>query len=262
MKSEQLKRIKNNPVFIPGIYNYCDRWCERCTFTKRCRNYSMNEHIPLEIESYNVTDKIFWKRLEETFKLTLDLLKELALKNKINIDSLDYVSGKHDINRKPGEISGNPIMNLAKTYIEMVDRWFKTEENLFREKESELQLKSDLNIPDYNPEEETARVEEAVKIIHWYQHQIYIKITRAMQSKALEENQNCNQIQNDSNGSAKVALIGIDHSILAWSQLRETLFDQEDKIFNICIYLDRLRKNIEHEFPDARAFIRPGFDEL
>jgi len=22
---------------IPGIYNYCDRWCERCVFSRRCR---------------------------------------------------------------------------------------------------------------------------------------------------------------------------------------------------------------------------------
>ena len=25
--------------YIPGIYNYCDYWCERCAFTKRCRNF-------------------------------------------------------------------------------------------------------------------------------------------------------------------------------------------------------------------------------
>jgi hypothetical protein len=22
---------------IPGVYNYCDRWCERCVFSRRCR---------------------------------------------------------------------------------------------------------------------------------------------------------------------------------------------------------------------------------
>ncbi len=26
--------------FITGIYNYCDYWCERCAFTRRCRNYA------------------------------------------------------------------------------------------------------------------------------------------------------------------------------------------------------------------------------
>jgi len=26
--------------FIPGVYNYCDRWCERCPFASRCRVYA------------------------------------------------------------------------------------------------------------------------------------------------------------------------------------------------------------------------------
>jgi hypothetical protein len=26
--------------FIPGVYNYCDRWCERCPFTGRCRVFA------------------------------------------------------------------------------------------------------------------------------------------------------------------------------------------------------------------------------
>ena len=25
--------------FISGIYNYCDRWCERCRMTQRCFLY-------------------------------------------------------------------------------------------------------------------------------------------------------------------------------------------------------------------------------
>jgi len=31
----------NNQNNIPGIYNYCDRWCERCNFTSKCANYSI-----------------------------------------------------------------------------------------------------------------------------------------------------------------------------------------------------------------------------
>ena len=26
--------------FILGIYNYCDRWCECCRFTARCRVFA------------------------------------------------------------------------------------------------------------------------------------------------------------------------------------------------------------------------------
>ena len=26
--------------FIVGVYNYCDRWCEQCQFTSRCRVFA------------------------------------------------------------------------------------------------------------------------------------------------------------------------------------------------------------------------------
>ena len=35
------EREENN--FIPGIFNYCDRWCERCPLTARCSVYAMVE---------------------------------------------------------------------------------------------------------------------------------------------------------------------------------------------------------------------------
>jgi predicted protein tyrosine phosphatase len=36
MDRHGLLKLASDPKFIPGIYNYCDRWCERCPFTSRC----------------------------------------------------------------------------------------------------------------------------------------------------------------------------------------------------------------------------------
>ncbi len=30
MEKERLKMLAEDPRFIQSIYNYCDRWCERC----------------------------------------------------------------------------------------------------------------------------------------------------------------------------------------------------------------------------------------
>ena len=30
---------------IPGIYNYCDRWCERCKFTSQCLLFTNESKI-------------------------------------------------------------------------------------------------------------------------------------------------------------------------------------------------------------------------
>jgi hypothetical protein len=36
MNPKRFFRIVNNPRHIPSIFNYCDRWCERCPLTLRC----------------------------------------------------------------------------------------------------------------------------------------------------------------------------------------------------------------------------------
>jgi hypothetical protein len=37
--------------------------------------------------------------------------------------------------------------------------------------------------------------------------------------------------------------------------------DQEDDLLKILVYLERLCRVTEAEFPDARAFVRAGFDK-
>jgi len=34
---KNIKKMAQDPDCIPGIYNYCDRWCERCPFTSLLR---------------------------------------------------------------------------------------------------------------------------------------------------------------------------------------------------------------------------------
>jgi hypothetical protein len=61
-------------------------------------------------------------------------------------------------------------------------------------------------------------------------------------------------------GSAKVALAAIDRSVAAWARLRERLDGETDAILDLLVRLERLRRATEREFPQARAFKRPGFD--
>ena len=68
--------------------------------------------------------------------------------------------------------------------------------------------------------------------------------------------------QKDSDGSAKVALIGLDRSISAWMALRDFLPERKDDLIDVLVQLDRLRRQIESDFPQARSFVRPGFDEV
>jgi hypothetical protein len=65
----------------------------------------------------------------------------------------------------------------------------------------------------------------------------------------------------DSDGSAKVALIAIERSMAAWTHMHTHFPSHQDQILDILNQLDRLRKRVETIFPEARNFVRPGFDE-
>ena len=63
----------------------------------------------------------------------------------------------------------------------------------------------------------------------------------------------------DANGSAKVALRGIERSIAAWATLRRRLPNREYIVLALGT-LQRLLRQVEAASPNARALRRPGFD--
>ena len=65
-------------------------------------------------------------------------------------------------------------------------------------------------------------------------------------------------IQNDWNGSAKVALISIVRSTKAWDVIARATGDPDAR--HIKQELTYLQRDVERHFPDAWKFMRPGFD--
>ncbi len=85
---------------------------------------------------------------------------------------------------------------------------------------------------------------------------------RAIDGKNDQEIRELDDFPKDSDGSAKVALIGMDRSIGAWGELMKYFETDEDEIIHIISYLERLRRSTEIELPDARTFIRPAFADM
>ena len=74
MDKDRIKELAENPDFIPGIYNYCDRWCERCAFTSRCMNFAMEKEFFQEQESSDEMNAAFWETISSTFEVTISML--------------------------------------------------------------------------------------------------------------------------------------------------------------------------------------------
>ena len=70
-----------------------------------------------------------------------------------------------------------------------------------------------------------------------------------------------NRVQNDWNGSARVALLGLERSMTAWSILRDHFPDERRGIVRLITRCGLIRRMLFEEFPDVREFLRPGFDD-
>ena len=247
---------------IPGIYNYCDRWCERCPFTSRCLNFEMSEEKFGDLENVDITNEVFWQKLNETFAETLSMLKEMAAEKGIDLESIE-LEDENDFERRNEDPSVvHIISHMAKSYITMVDNWFDSNVYILEDDHPELKAAAAADAAQSRPDEDTITLTDSVEVMRWYQHQIYVKLRRALHSAHDEATEDdLGDYPKDSDGSTKVSLIGMDRSMGAWGKIRTNFPDEEDSILGIIAHLDRLRRRTETEFPDARAFVRPGFDE-
>ena len=260
MDKEYIKKLSENPDFIPGIYNYCDRWCERCSFTSRCMNFALSEEHFDDPQSHDINNKAFWDKLSEIFQVTLEMVKETAKEQGIDFASLDIEQAADERETTRNLAENHECARLAKVYGETVKNWFDSAEDLFEKKADDLSLQVRLDLPDFSPAQEADSLKESVDVIRWYQYFIYVKLVRAITGTLEEGSEDLDAIAEDANGSAKVTLISIDRSIAAWGQMSRHFPEREDDILNIVVHLDRLRRKTETIFPDARSFVRPGLD--
>jgi len=152
------------------------------------------------------------------------------------------------------------ISHTSKNYAKSVDQWFNSNEYLFFEKEAEVNRIRIIS-SQRNPIQEAEDINDAVEILRWYQWQIHVKLERAIDSLSAEEPLDNGEFPKDSDGSAKVALIGIDRSMSAWKVLLTAFPGQTKQILSFIKILEHIKNGVETQFPNARDFIRPGFDD-
>jgi hypothetical protein len=245
---ERLEKLAGDERFIPGIYNYCDRWCERCPQTSRCLNFSISEEEFSDPETRDIRNEAFWNKLSGIFEETLELLRESAKKWGIELETLDLADDTERMRANDEAAEDHVISRAAKSYSKLVGDWFQEREGLFVETATVVN--------------EGVNLEEAIEVIQWYQYFIAAKVMRAIRGKMEEEEERYDEFPSDSDGSAKIALIAMDRSISAWAVVSHYDPFHAEKIFEMVSFLDSLRQAVEETFPNARSFIRPGFDRI
>ncbi|SRR2546430_6145180 len=253
MRLKEIRELAGNPNFISGIHNYCDRWCERCPFTARCLVYATEEaDSDSDPASRDINNAAFWQNLTSIFQETREMIAAWAEENQVDLTPSTLAEIKQQKDRQRGQARNHPLARAAEEYAWAVKEWFEQD---FREAkvfsdtagDSDERLELDEDVNDY------------VEVIRWYQFFIAAKMIRGLMSR-IDEDEHLDEEPRDSDGSIKVALIAIDRSLAAWKLLAETR-ENSDSIRKLLLDLEKLRLRAEGNFPGARDFMRPGFDE-
>jgi hypothetical protein len=244
MRRRTLTDLANNPDLISGIYNYCDRWCERCPLTSRCLVYATEQEDDYSFPGNDLRNEAFWQKLSVVFQETREMIVEWAKDAGVDLNgSKDEDESRQ--HRKRQLVDNHPLTKAGKKYANAASDWFRVLDQMSEVPENFEQL------------------EDAREVVQWYQYQIAVKTMRALSGRKeeLEEDPEIIEFPKDSDGSAKVALIGIDRSIAAWRLMQLSLPERAASIVPLILQLERLRNRVDKAFPEARDFVRPGFDE-
>lgn len=230
--------------YKPGIFQYCDRWCEKCNHTNECLYYDVNKKFFLSGDKkFN-----FWDRIEDIVNLTIDDLEQVS--ESMGVD-LKCFSERFPKNKSDETLSNGYILyEKTESYSKNVNDWF---DSFAKEP---LNVSTD-NLDNKISAKELAKsmrqLTKAIEYIRWYQDLISNKLKNALNSK--------HKFQDGFHkGFAKVALIAIDRSIDSWKSISENLHGMSDKVSSQILLLEKIREEVEKEFPHARTYNRVGLD--
>jgi hypothetical protein len=219
--------------FIVGIFNYCDRWCEACAFTSRCRLFA-------DMAEMEASRDPGLKALVDATPLEAappppPWLAELL--HEMDEALLDPGNDGEAIER-PLLAHHLIIHERARDYCARVCRWQQGRRAL-----------DSANDPA-----------DPRAVVLWFHAMIHVKIHRALQG-LVDDRPEDRDWPPDYDGTAKVALLGIDRSHAAWLELVDRGLATDAEAAPCIADLVWLGDALERALPNARAFVRPALDE-
>jgi hypothetical protein len=229
---------------INFISAYCDRWCERCAFTDRCSAFACNAAIAMCGDAAEGIELAVGRPRSPERSSDADdggRFLEDSLNPLPSDEEMMEFRRLEDVRR--ARVDASPISQMARTFMKRATEWIDGHRSLDQHADP--------------------IVREAFQIACWDAYFIYVKLCRALSGRDCrtqgEEDGDDHPVQNDWNGSAKVALISIARSIDAWKALGSALDDASATALGDG--LGHLQGAVLNGFPKAAEFRRPGFDD-
>ncbi len=259
---------------IPGIYNYCDRWCERCKFTSQCLLFT-NES---KITTHQLLNNGELPNLNDIF----DVEDEKGNDDDLSFE--DFDDDDDDFEFGDNEEDDDPFLNDLPEYddkqyeeekkqrdeavkqnilVRLSDEYFNKAHSLLGIVEEKYKLHS--IVKDNEENKLILTLYENYQVVEWFHMFIFVKIRRALSGKWRYDKEADEEMKEfetyDMNGTAKIALIAVEDSIKALNKLFDSAYEFKNEISALLVIAGKLLNEMEKEFPDCRKFVRPGLDE-
>jgi hypothetical protein len=208
--------------FIVDVSSFCDRWCARCPLTVRCELFVKNG----------------CDRDTTTADSRLSLLEQVEMMH----DAAPQRPAKAPRRASDSKLPKNLEVAPMGPSPEVV-----------------------MNTPALNRKRQRARlsanasVRTAIETIEHFTLFVQVKMLLCLGTVARD---GAGDQQSDANGWGKAALLGLERMRAAWRLVVETRHYSESDVAPFLSEIDRMQRNLERAVPNARAFVRPGFDEM
>ncbi|HET6428034.1 MAG TPA: hypothetical protein VFJ30_06480 [Phycisphaerae bacterium] len=251
--------------FVAGIYNYCDRWCERCPYTGRCRVFHETERAEQRRRRKGQDTDSMEAAMAEvswSFKKARRLLARSAKSQGLNLEELaaDADQAEEAAEAEADQAADqHPISVYAEQYTDACAKLLEKLHDAFNDSADDARHRA--RFMDVAEEaEHLLEVREAVEVLGWDHMLITVKIMRAIRSQqdARREDPDLAEISlHDAAGSASVA-----HRCLRRSQdalLAVYKWDEQfrDDAIGLLAKAKKLQADLERHIPHCLTFPWP-----
>jgi len=149
--------------FEAGIYNYCDRWCERCDNTTKCYLFYEKEQDDKKLikmgkypNDFKSSMEIIGKNLSQTH----ELIMKISEAEGIDLTITEEDEKKYEEQERKTDHSSDPLYIKSKKLFMEINNWLKTT--------------PPLDFDDYQDEYEK---------LNWHHSLFSVKIARSISGK-------------------------------------------------------------------------------
>ena len=235
------------PRYIDFISAYCDRWCERCSFTERCSSFAITSALAMCDGDHDAAMELAIGRPRipggKPQKKLHEYIGDAAESAGVDFDPSEQELAQvgREMDQRRERVRCRPAATTSGDYAVAAHRWIEGH-------------------PACEGLDDPA-VREALDVIRWDLFLIHVKIMRALDGQDEDPRGRLwkSATQSDWNGSAKVALLCIERSERAWRGVAAATGDEAASV--LATSLANLRQEVTRQFPKAMRFRRPGFDD-